>query len=346
MIVEKNIYEGYAELMSLWDKSEANVYQDKDYFKFYMKSQSFRVIGLRPEISRLEFSYSCLLLYSKENLVCGFPYRYSKKKNEVQFIWDQKSINNLIYDAAELKQSHVDELFVFLLNRYPDCRIFLQNVDRETLFYKLLKSSCAFVKEEKLSESVSICVKEGFDVWYDSLSKSTKQNLRTAYNRLKTDNVSYQIDHFSGKIPVKITFDIMYLQRKRNLEKSGRNYGILTKFLCFCGAFLSFFNPRTQMLLKTDRNFLLTFKVENKLAGFCAGFCSSNGRFLIPFLKFNSEFKRYSPGGIVIKECIKELSCQRNFSLRQFDLLTGDEPYKYTYGGVAYSNAFVVLKKK
>lgn len=80
MIVEKNVYEGYKELLSLVNRGEFTIYQGKEYFRAYMQSQSFRIIGLRPEFPKIEYSYSCLMLYENERLICGFPYKFSKKK--------------------------------------------------------------------------------------------------------------------------------------------------------------------------------------------------------------------------------------------------------------------------
>lgn len=135
----------------------------------------------------------------------------------------------------------------------------------------------------------------------------------------------------------------MYLQRRRNLEKRGKPFKGVNKFLCRVGSYLSMINPRTQMLMKSDKSYICELWIEGQLAAFVGGYLSDNGRFFIPFLKYNMDFKRYSPGGVVINESIKYL-CQSNYDLKYYDLLTGDEPYKYSYGGEKYDNANISIE--
>lgn len=98
MIEILNLFEGYKLVKPILDMGESTVYMYPDYFKYYMMSQNFRIIGLRPEIPRLSYVYRMLLLRKKSEIICGFPFKYNKKTKEISFIFDQKSINNFIYE--------------------------------------------------------------------------------------------------------------------------------------------------------------------------------------------------------------------------------------------------------
>lgn len=242
-------------------------------------------------------------------------------------------------------QEDLSLIFNYLFEKYCCERIVLLNVDTQTLLYKYVKTS-PFRVSETFSESVAVKIPETYEDWFTSLSKSTKQNIRTAYNRLKTDAVKLKVFHYDGKIPLYLNRKLMYLQRKRNLEKDGRSYGFMTKLLCYIGSWLSLINPRCLMLSRSQQTFLTYITLNGKIASFVGGFKSNNGRFVIPFLKYNSKFNRYSPGGLVINESIRKMRSLNSFNIQSYDLLTGNEPYKFTYGGLLYQNSNLVVEKR
>lgn len=61
----------------------------------------------------------------------------------------------------------------------------------------------------------------------------------------------------------------------------------------------------------------------------------NDGKILVPRLSINMDYRRYSPGGLLINETIKYISLKE---FREFDLQRGDESYKYNYGGTDYQN--------
>lgn len=347
MIELMNVKRGYDLLTKILFKGESNIYQGPEYFKLFLWSAYFRIIGLKPEFLFLKYKFYCVIQKNESgDVVCGFPIKYSKKRKEISFLWDQKSVNNFIYDKKFFTQGCFDDLMRWIFKKFPETSFSMQNIDSKTLLYQYIKESSVISYSESSLEAVDIDISEGYDVWLNGLSKSTKQNLRTAYNRLKKNDLNYHIEHNYGRNSMLLVRKMMYLQRKRNLEKTNRRYSIMTPVLCYIGSWLSMINPRTLMLISCKETFLTTFWIDKSLAAFCAGYISTEGRFFIPFLKYNSSFGRYSPGGIVINECVKKIVTLGKGDLKKFDLMTGSEPYKYTYGGTSYFNWNVMVKPK
>ena len=96
------------------------------------------------------------------------------------------------------------------------------------------------------------------------------------------------------------------------------------------------FNPTFIALKKLPNVFYTIIRIDNAIAGFCAGFASRDGKIILPFVSINSAFKRYSPGGILITETIKYLITNTDY--KYFDLSRGNEKYKYDYGGTEHFN--------
>lgn len=70
--------------------------------------------------------------------------------------------------------------------------------------------------------------------------------------------------------------------------------------------------------------------IDGQLAAFLSGM-TDGVRLVVPRLSINDEYRRYSPGAMLISEAIKMLASQS--TIRVLDLSKGEEPYKYQLGG-------------
>jgi CelD/BcsL family acetyltransferase involved in cellulose biosynthesis len=95
-------------------------------------------------------------------------------------------------------------------------------------------------------------------------------------------------------------------------------------------------NPAIIALNRLPNVFYSIISIDQKMAGFCAGFTSADGCTSIPFLAIDSRFSQYSPGGLLITETIRQLINQGRVT--SLDLARGDEQYKFTYGGAEHTN--------
>lgn len=324
------------------------IYQSTEFLKLFRRSMNFRIIGFRPEFNSIGKTYYVANQQIQGKYCCVLPFQYDKKKNEVSFIGDQKQLNNAYYNHDIFTYERFVELMDFIFEKYEGCMMKLINMSQRTLFFSYLQKYIAnsTVKVEKYWEtacvSVHIC-NNNADDWFASLSKSARQNIRTSYNRIKTDNKLIEIKHLRGtEIRGDVVRQAMRLQRKRNLEKRSISFGKFTNLICAVGGWLSMLNVRTKMLLQSERSYTCVLFIDKQMAAFVAGYLSPDGRFYIPFLKYNTIFSRYNPGIIIINESIRWL-CASDYNLQEYDLLTGEEQYKYSYGGKKYTNINIYI---
>lgn len=225
------------------------------------------------------------------------------------------------------------ELFVREINKSLGCPVWMiDRISEKSITYSYWKNISEIYKGKATKE---ICVEIPCDVtyddWYKNLSKSTKQNIRTSYNRLKTDgkNVRYKA-FFNQRIPSNLFKDIMVVASKRAIEYDGRNQ----KWLWRLYYPLKCIDPVIKYLRRNENCFFSAVWIDGFLAASLIGIPSNDGRMIIPRLSYSSDFQRYSPGGILVNETMKELCTLSKYN--SFDLSRGEEKYKYTYGGIEH----------
>lgn len=93
-------------------------------------------------------------------------------------------VNGLNYcDVLALDESYVKLALAMMSKEYDSLRC--SNVLENSLLFSALKDR---LSSDYIKNNVCIHFGEDYDAYYKSLSKSVRQNLRTAYNRLSTDN--------------------------------------------------------------------------------------------------------------------------------------------------------------
>lgn len=167
------------------------------------------------------------------------------------------------------------------------------------------------------------------------LSKSTKQNLRTAENRLRRENKSFKLlsslsDYFSDEI-LQQCIDI-YCARQR--EKYGK--GLLNQLM------IKTFNYSTEMLRKR-MGFILALTIDGNVAAFMFGYINNTRKsYEVPKLAISKEYAFYSPGMILINKTIQLFADKTD--IRILDLCRGTEQYKINMGGKVYHTYNYTIK--
>lgn len=190
--------------------------------------------------------------------------------------------------------------------------------------------------------NVAISFGDDFDAYFKSLSSSVRQNIRTSYNRLEKDGHTYELDVYTnheltksdkkGKhLPIN---DIINLYCSRHEQRYGVKTSVLKKW------FLKNQNFATLFYRKSVNAMTFYLTIDNTPAAFMSGLWCRD-RLIIPRLSINENFKRYSPGMVMVCESIKYLISQTSISV--LDLSQGEEKYKYNLGGkVHYSYKFKI----
>jgi hypothetical protein len=213
--------------------------------------------------------------------------------------------------------------------------------------YKIREGSNTFVGIEQfckiLQKTTNVKIDMGIDyvLYYNKLSHSVKQNLRTSYNRLKRDNHVYKLCVYygsglivdaenksvkSGKFEISNLFDeLIYLYNKRHVE----HYGIKSSWMR--NWFIRHLNFATLNFIHSPIAMTLILYVDDEIAAFMSGYKSQANEFIVPRLSMLDKYKFYSPGMLLLNESIKFLI--EHSSIRVLDLSQGNEQYKLRMGG-------------
>ncbi len=196
--------------------------------------------------------------------------------------------------------------------------------------------------ELKKSIAVKIPPQSNIDEYIASLSKSTKQNIRTAYNRMNRDELKFELEvAYPSKQNLKLFDEAMDNYIDRQIEYgfpliSGRKS--LTK-LYFKKA-----RHETLSLKKMTNSFTSVLRFNGEIAGVIMGYIHElEQSIIIPRLAINTKFNFYSPGSVLIVETMRYILANTN--LRVIDLAAGNEVYKYKMGGEEYYTCNIVLPK-
>ena len=209
----------------------------------------------------------------------------------------------------------------------PECIYILKQHFKDIEFVKIDERSplAKFAKDHvRKTSNVLIKFPKEFDDYIALLSKSVRQNIRTAYNRLKADGHDIRLDVYSGGVDNLPVSEIIDLYCDRHNDRYGVKTGLLRKL------FLKSQSFATRYYRYSPNAITFILRVDGQLAAFMSGLSVKN-RFVVPHLSIDNRVKRYSPGVLLIIETIKYL--EHNTDIDVLDLSQGEEDYKYKLGG-------------
>ena len=240
-------------------------------------------------------------------------------------------LNDAVYSES-LTAEQMKEILQKLVQKAGTIRFCF--VPEKSLLSQVL---LGIVEPTRKNENVEIDASQPYEAYVASLSKNTRQNIRTAYNRLKSDEHSYEVETIADSpIPAAELQRLMDVY----IERRNHHYEDVSSFRNWI---LRHYHFNTIALSALDNSIYVILKIDGKIAAFWGGYrdhCSS--RVLIPRLAINDEFARYSPGALLINESMKILNTQ--YGLSVMDLSAGGEQYKYTMGGKMYYSYHFTLK--
>ena len=210
--------------------------------------------------------------------------------------------------------------------------------DSETLAY--LKPYSSLVGSHGC---VDIYLQSDYESHFKQLSKSVRQNIRTAYNRMQKDGINLDFHFYVGgkNIPKSAKNDSKRCYLKRQLEAYTHALSLTAKVKFFLS--VNWARHDNFSLFKNDNSVNATLYLNGVVAACFMGVVNySKDRIVIPRLAISTEFRKYSPGYVMLCECMKYLS--ENTGIRHIDLCRGTEKYKSDLGGREYLTVFVKIQ--
>ena len=165
-----------------------------------------------------------------------------------------------------------------------------------------------------------------YESWFAGLSKKTRQNIRTAYNRMNSDGITYSLGKTSNS-----NIDETLVQEIDSLYQERRQaWGVHTSRL---QQMMRLRSGKRDIVYRTitdsPSGVVYRLMLNDKCAAFFAGY-QFESYIHVPRLAIDDSFGRYSPGMVLINECLKQFEGMPF----KFNLGRGSEGYKKNLNGV------------
>lgn len=231
--------------------------------------------------------------------------------------------------SSDASENEIEKAISFLITQMKNegiNRLHWNWMPNDSLSHTIVGGASYRKSREKVVDNTTIPFND-YDSYKAALSKSTKQNLRTALNRLNRDNKKYEFQSsLMSNISPKLIEDCLNLYYSRQKTKYGAGFlrKVTIKTLDF--------NTR---LLKRGEGVIAAFLIDGEVAGFMYGYINLQKHSLeIPKLAIDEKFGFYSPGMLLVDSTIKYLA--DNTQIKYLDLCRGTEQYKLRMGGEVY----------
>lgn len=168
-----------------------------------------------------------------------------------------------------------------------------------------------------------------YDMYIRSLSKSVRQNIRTAYNRINRDNCLLDLNVYYGNKDlsyktIKKGLSLYLKGQKSRYDNYGLSHWVHFKYLHY-----------VSKTMQEDFSFHASLNINGNMAAIMQGYIDVTRHDIqIPRLAIDPDFSYYSPGYLMICETVKMLFSNDNID--SLDLMRGCEKYKLDLGGEIY----------
>ena len=280
----------------------------------------------------------CVAFYNNNNIcraICCFSKKvFSKRINSIGK-YPGIAFNDFLYDSS-FTMNEMNECINLLIHKYKSIDFYC--IPEFSMLYK-----CLINRKIKHTTNENVCINtykyNSYDEYFNSLSKNSRQHIRTSYNRIKKEKLKIRLEIIDGKIPNSMVKKVMELYLKRRDIRYKKN-SIVKKYV------LKKFHHNTIAMKKFDKTKLFILRLNNQIVAFIEGFITIDRRYIIaPRVSINTEFDRFSPGIIMINEIMKTLFT--NEIKTNLDLSIGTERYKFDMGGECFNTYnFYIDKNK
>lgn len=280
--------------------------------------------------------YEIWAIYKEDDLKMIIPIRYCryslKIRKGLHFIGfgNYSDYCNLVYDDFD------PDCFEFALKElkavFGVIPFYLEGLLENTALEKYLNEK-GFIPNKRVAVYVNI--EDDVESYQKKLSKSTRQNLRTALNRMKKEGISYRYSFYDQINDKDMVDTLINVHLKRNIEKNKRNNRIFNFVRKIRQTSIEKRHSIIPELMQSfPGGWILVVFLDEEIAGYLLGIFDHK---IIRVIQncVNSDFGFYSPTFRAVYDYIIE--CTKNncgeSSVLQIDFTSGNEPYKYKLNG-------------
>jgi len=252
-------------------------------------------------------------ILNKKGIYLIGRYSFSDYLNFVYRHFDSKAFDFLV---RELRQKYDTSLFTF------------EDLRESTSIYQHIVNSYNIL-ENKEFPCVTLQLPPSLEEYHKMLSKNSRQNLRTASNRLQKDGKTLIFNDDDQQVDRQECIKL----REEKLSVKYADFSLFWKYkyriINRLRYTFPFFTPITHY---TNSKVMTAYDEEGKLrAFFNYGYDPGNKAIRIMAAGTDLDFARYSPGMLLMHQFI--LKSIQGGKLQVIDFTRGDEKYKFALGG-------------
>lgn len=318
--VEK--YDRYEEVAEVWTKlwesnSNASIYQSPKYAKLVWEH-----IALYRMILRMKPVFYLFRENETPIMILPLLRKLLKKRFTLYGYKAGCGYVDAIYDDS-MTTERLNECFRKLGEALPKWELYMSRVREETAFGHYLLSSGGVISDTPCS---AIDLPEDYDTYYGSLSKSTRQNIRTSYNRLEKSEGVITLERFTPHdLPEEVRNELLSLYIARQKKRYHKFGGILFDLFVKRVDIGTYAEKDASGLTET-----YVLRIDGRVAAYFDALRHQD-TLVIPRLAIDDSFQEFSPGVMLLNESIKSMI--KGGNTRCVDLTHGAETYKKAMGG-------------
>lgn len=341
-IIEKK----WSELLPIWqqlfDKNKnITPFQSYEFLTFTGKGKPyfkdpFRLVGVK-ELN--------LVLYRDNEAIAIAPLLIKKKNNKSAVYFRGHFTKASDLDFIYYDWSYEDFKFLIdgIKNMLGDISFFLDRVAEDSVACDYLRK---YFSTGKIKKKAGVCLflPDSYEEWYRSLHNSIRGSLNNHKNRLERDQIQVSTCFYFGEeIDDNICKKMMFVYADRFLNKNRFRFGPLKKLVVLILRSVLIKDKITKWMNSVHNNFHVILYFDNEIAAFSNRITCKNKRIILSRTAINTKFRKYSPGGVLIKSIVQyiiDLNNTGNLGINMLDMGEGNDngmEYKEAYGGKPYS---------
>ena len=334
----EDLHDIECEWKQLEDGGEMTIFQSFDWnmllFKEWRASKYAKVFS----------KVSVYIVYDEQKPVLILPLIVQLKTTKIKWFGRKKGVYilgvgsysdylNAVY--KDISDEVLDTLFQVIRKDFVGIDIRFTDIVENTYIDDYLKRK----KILPCSKQVSVAIKkvESFEAYNQLLSKHTKQNLRTALNRMNKDGMKYELKILSMIEDYQLLSELqqLHMQRMKEKELKSAKNDIIHKLSGKIRVLVRSYNEKhNNIVLESMRTMkqseTVIVKINSNIAGYL--YCLIDGNTIRVLQNcVDEKYSFYSPMFRGIYDYITQLY-ERN-GIQLLDFTRGNEEYKYKLGG-------------
>ncbi len=346
--------EDFKKLETAWKTLEVG--EDMTAFQMYDWCKNINALYFKERTKKLFREWIYILVTENDEPVMIAPVQVVKVRFNISdygirkafyFIGRQGYSDYLNFIYKDFSPEAVELVIKYLLENYKVRQFMFEQLLENTDFYRYLNEKCTTCYKQSLY-CAALKLPHTFDEYKKMLSKSTRQNIRTAINRQNRDGINlhhemifYIDDEMSETLAEIRAIRLKDKQRKTTSEMSllGKTYNLLRDVI------IKLFNAKHDILKENCHPWCFLVKKDDRIVGYFWGIRNeARKEYYVILAGVDKEFAWYSPSISHLYLYIKEQYEQDKDDIKILDFTRGGEGYKKDLGA-SKKNAYVVRFK-